>query len=104
MSDPDSTISVFPLIIQLLDFFGTMAFAASGSFKAIEKKSDIVGVIILSIITGLAGGIIRDVIFGRSPPNRHSKPGLSADIHFNWSCSFFTLPETKKTLESLFEI
>jgi uncharacterized membrane protein YeiH len=68
MSDPYSTISVFPLIIQLLDFFGTMAFAASGSFKAIEKKSDIVGVIILSIITGLAGGIIRDVIFGRSPP------------------------------------
>ena len=68
MSDPYSTISVFPLIIQLLDFFGTMAFAASGSFKAIEKKSDIVGVIILSIVTGLAGGIIRDVIFGRSPP------------------------------------
>ena len=68
MSDPYSTISVFPLIIQSLDFFGTMAFAASGSFKAIEKKSDIVGVIILSIITGLAGGIIRDVIFGRSPP------------------------------------
>ncbi len=68
MSDPYSTISVFPLIIQLLDFFGTMAFAASGSFKAIEKKSDIVGIIILSIVTGLAGGIIRDVIFGRSPP------------------------------------
>lgn len=68
MIDLSYASNLYPLIIQFLDYFGTMAFAVTGAFKAIEQKSDIVGVIILSIITGLAGGIIRDVIFGRYPP------------------------------------
>ncbi|MBD0360193.1 MAG: TRIC cation channel family protein, partial [Nitrososphaeraceae archaeon] len=42
-----------------------MAFAVTGAFKAIEHKSDIVGIIILSTITGVAGGVIRDIIFGK---------------------------------------
>jgi uncharacterized membrane protein YeiH len=56
------------VLIQTLDLFGTMAFAVTGAFKAIEHKSDIVGVIILSTITGVAGGTIRDIIFGNFPP------------------------------------
>jgi uncharacterized membrane protein YeiH len=61
----DSTI---PLLIQVLDLFGTMAFAVTGAFKAIEHKSDIVGLIILATITGVTGGILRDIVFGRIPP------------------------------------
>lgn len=57
-----------PVLIQILDLFGTMAFAVTGAFKAIEHKSDIVGIIILSTITGVAGGAIRDIIFGKFPP------------------------------------
>ena len=57
-----------PVLIQILDLFGTMAFAVTGAFKAIEHKSDIVGIIILSTITGVAGGVIRDIIFGEFPP------------------------------------
>jgi uncharacterized membrane protein YeiH len=45
-----------------------MAFAVTGAFKAIQHKSDMVGIIILSTITGVAGGIMRDVIFGKFPP------------------------------------
>jgi uncharacterized membrane protein YeiH len=45
-----------------------MAFAVTGAFKAIEHKSDIVGVIILATITGVAGGVLRDIVFGRIPP------------------------------------
>lgn len=96
MSDPYSTVSVFPLIIQLLDFFGTMAFAASGAFKAIEKKSDIVGVIILSIITGLAGGIIRDVIFGRSPPIGIANPAYLLISISTGATIFLLYPRLKK--------
>ena len=96
MSDPYSTVSVYPVIIQLLDFFGTMAFAASGSFKAIEKKSDIVGVIILSIITGLAGGIIRDVIFGRSPPIGIVNPVYLLIAISTGVTIFFLYPRLKK--------
>ena len=64
----------FPLFIQVLDFFGTMAFAVTGAFKAIEHKSDIVGIIFLASITGLAGGIMRDVLFGRIPPLAVTNP------------------------------
>jgi uncharacterized membrane protein YeiH len=46
-----------------------MAFAVTGAFKAIEHKADIVGIIILATITGVAGGTIRDVIFGKELPN-----------------------------------
>jgi len=31
------------VFIYILDLFGTMAFAVTGAFKAIENKSDIVG-------------------------------------------------------------
>jgi uncharacterized membrane protein YeiH len=51
-----------------------MAFAVTGAFKAIEHKSDIVGIIILATITGVAGGTIRDMIMGRFPPNSISDP------------------------------
>ena len=51
----------------MLDLFGTMAFAVTGAFKAIEKKSDIVGILLLATITGVAGGTIRDVIMGEFP-------------------------------------
>ena len=55
--------------IYILDLFGTMAFAVTGAFKAIEHKADIVGIIILATITGVAGGTIRDVILGKELPN-----------------------------------
>ena len=64
----DILLSV-PVLIQILDLFGTMAFAVTGAFKAIEHKSDIVGIIILSTITGVTGGVIRDIIFGKFPPS-----------------------------------
>jgi uncharacterized membrane protein YeiH len=63
-----------PLFIQALDLFGTMAFAVTGAFKAIEHRSDIVGVIFLASITGVAGGIMRDIVFGRFPPLAVSDP------------------------------
>lgn len=56
------------LLVQALDLFGTMAFAVTGAFKAIEHKSDIVGIIILATITGVAGGVLRDLVFGQIPP------------------------------------
>lgn len=62
------------VFIYILDLFGTMAFAVTGAFKAIEHKSDIVGIIILATITGVAGGTIRDMIMGRFPPNSISDP------------------------------
>jgi uncharacterized membrane protein YeiH len=63
-----------PLLIQILDLFGTMAFAVTGAFRAIEHGSDIVGIIILATITGVAGGVLRDIVFGRIPPIAITNP------------------------------
>ena len=51
-----------------------MAFAVTGAFKAIDHKADIVGIIILATITGVAGGTIRDVVMGHFPPHSISYP------------------------------
>ena len=71
MSDPNLTVTI---IIQILDLFGTMAFAVTGAFKAIEHKSDVVGIIMLSTITGVAGGVMRDITFGKLPPTAVVNP------------------------------
>ena len=56
------------MLIQVLDLFGTVVFAVTGAFKAIEHKSDLVGIVILATMTGVAGGVMRDLVFGRIPP------------------------------------
>ena len=53
--------------ISILDYLGTIAFAVTGATKAIAHKADIFGIIVLATVVGVAGGITRDVIFGRFP-------------------------------------
>ncbi len=60
--------------IHFLDLFGTMIFAVTGALKAIEHKLDVVGVVVFSGAAGLAGGIIRDVVLGRTPPSALADP------------------------------
>ncbi|MHA7647817.1 trimeric intracellular cation channel family protein [Nitrosopumilus sp. S4] len=59
----------FPIdgFISFLDYLGTIAFAVTGASKAISHKADIFGIIVLASVVGVAGGITRDVIFGRFP-------------------------------------
>lgn len=55
------------IITYLANFIGVVAFAISGTLKAIKHKLDILGIIVLAIITAVGGGIIRDVIINRIP-------------------------------------
>lgn len=64
----DNIFFSIPLLLHVLDLFGVMVFAVTGALKAIQYKMDIVGVIILASSTGLAGGIIRDLLLDRLPP------------------------------------
>ncbi|HZL23867.1 MAG TPA: trimeric intracellular cation channel family protein [Nitrososphaeraceae archaeon] len=57
-----------PILLHILDLFGVMVFAVTGALKAIQYKMDMVGVIILASSTGLAGGLIRDLLLDRLPP------------------------------------
>lgn len=53
--------------LSIIDILGTFAFAVSGAFSAMEKKLDPFGVIILSFVTAIGGGTLRDVLIGDTP-------------------------------------
>ncbi len=97
MADP--VLSV-PLLLQFLDLLGTAAFAATGAFKAVEHKSDIVGIMILASITGVAGGVMRDVIFGRIPPVAIADP-LYIAITIGMAVAIFFLYKSFKQFEGI---
>jgi uncharacterized membrane protein YeiH len=79
-------------LIQFLDLFGTMAFAVTGAIKAVEHKLDIFGVIFLAAITGLAGGIIRDVVLGKIPPSGISEISYASIAIATAIAVFFLYP------------
>ena len=83
------------IFIYVLDLFGTMAFAVTGAFKAIEHKSDFVGIILLATITGVAGGTIRDIVMGRFP-NSISDPTYVIITVASGICIFFLYSKLKK--------
>ncbi len=83
------------VFIYVLDLFGTMAFAVTGAFKAIEHKSDFVGIILLATITGVAGGTIRDVVMGQFP-NSISDPTYVIITVASGVCIFFLYSRLKK--------
>ena len=53
--------------IYALDLFGTFVFAISGVLTAIHKKFDIVGSIIIGMVTAVGGGTLRDLLIGETP-------------------------------------
>ncbi len=57
-----------------LDILGTLAFAITGASKAIQYKLDWLGLLVLTIVTGTGGGILRDVLLGMTPPLAFQKP------------------------------
>ena len=83
------------VFIYILDLFGTMAFAVTGAFKAIEHKMDIVGILLLATITGVAGGTIRDVVMGQFP-NSLSDPTYVAITILSGISIFFLYSHLKK--------
>ncbi|HFI0345286.1 TPA: trimeric intracellular cation channel family protein [Streptococcus suis] len=57
----------FDLFLIICNYIGTIAFAVSGAIKGFKKKLDIFGISLLSIITAVGGGIIRDTMANRIP-------------------------------------
>jgi uncharacterized membrane protein YeiH len=53
---------------QLLVLVGVVTFAITGALVAIEKRFDVIGVVILAGVTAVGGGSVRDVVAGVIPP------------------------------------
>ena len=55
-------------LLQVLDLLGVFVFAVSGAALAVDKRLDLFGVVVLSVVTALGGGLLRDVLLGDTPP------------------------------------
>lgn len=56
------------MLLTTLDIIGSFAFALSGGMRAVENRMDPFGVVFLSFVAAVSGGIVRDVLIGAIPP------------------------------------
>jgi uncharacterized membrane protein YeiH len=55
-------------VLAVIEAVGVFAFAISGALLAVRRGFDIVGILVLAIITAMGGGVLRDVLLGATPP------------------------------------
>jgi uncharacterized membrane protein YeiH len=55
-------------LVTALEWVGTFVFALSGGLLGVQKKFDLFGVLFLSFVVAVAGGILRDLLIGAVPP------------------------------------
>lgn len=62
-------VEVTPTLLLVLELTGTFVFGLDGALTAMEaERLDLVGVVVLGMMTALGGGIVRDVLIGALPP------------------------------------
>ncbi len=61
-------MDISEIIMKITELTGVIVCAISGSMISIDRKLDAVGVVIIGCVTAVGGGLIRDIIIGRTPP------------------------------------
>lgn len=52
---------------EIIHIIGTIAFALAGYLVGARKRLDVLGVLICALLTAIGGGVLRDVLIGRTP-------------------------------------
>ncbi len=84
------------IFVTVLELIGTVAFAASGALTAMKKHMDLLGIIVLGVVTAIGGGIVRDLILGATPPFAFRDP-LCAFVAIATSLLLF-IPQLRRPL------
>ena len=61
-----------------LDLPGAFAFPLSGASLAARKGFDVVGLVVLAVVTGLGGGAVRDLLLRLGPGTAAAFGGVGA--------------------------
>lgn len=64
-------------LLAVVNLLGVFAFAFSGAMKAIREQLDLLGILVLSVVTALGGGVIRDLLINRTPYAFSAIPDLA---------------------------
>lgn len=54
---------------SILNFVGIAVFAASGAVVGVRKGFDLFGIAVMAVLTGVGGGVLRDLLLDISPPH-----------------------------------
>ena len=65
---PQIPEAVLTQTMLVLDGLGTLAFALSGGLLGVRRRFDLFGVLFLAFVVAVAGGMMRDVLIGATPP------------------------------------
>jgi uncharacterized membrane protein YeiH len=66
--DPPAILHGFdPRLLLVLNLAGTFVFGISGGLAAVRARLDVLGVLALAVVVGMAGGITRDLLIGIPP-------------------------------------
>jgi uncharacterized membrane protein YeiH len=55
------------MMLHILQLLGVAVFAASGALAAGRKRMDVLGVLVIALVTAVGGGTIRDLLLDRHP-------------------------------------
>lgn len=61
-------------MMLVLELLGTVAFSVSGAIEAMKKEMDMLGVLVLGLVTAVGGGVLRDIMLGQLPPASFQNP------------------------------
>jgi uncharacterized membrane protein YeiH len=65
---------MFANFVLTFDVLGTAVFAVTGALVASRKQMDIIGFMLLAVVTGVGGGSVRDTMLGALPVFWVEKP------------------------------
>jgi uncharacterized membrane protein YeiH len=57
------------VVLLAVDLVGTFVFAVEGALAGIRGDLDLLGLLVVSFVTALGGGTVRDLLIGAVPPN-----------------------------------
>ena len=81
-----------PALTATLDGLGSFVFALSGGLLAVQKRFDLFGVLVLSFVVAVTGGIVRDLLIGAVPPAAITSWHTLAIALFGGLLTFYVFP------------
>lgn len=84
-------------VLFIMELIGTIAFACSGAMLAIRKKLDLLGIVVLGVVTAVGGGMLRDILIGIHPPTLFIKPVYVTTAVIAAASMFFAMNSRRLT-------
>jgi uncharacterized membrane protein YeiH len=86
----------------IIEILGTAAFTISGIYSALQKRLDLLGVLIIGFVTAIGGGTIRDILIGHTPVSWMLNPTAPITVLITSAFTLFWRRKVKSYKVTLF--